>query len=113
MYALLAGSHNVGGLFSNFIGAALLSQLGVTPSGSIGESNKFDNLWKAALIGSILPTISIALIPFCIPDTSQSELLLLVSGEENIFSLFLRIIQVVQLMVVCSINFVIGGEKEN
>merc|ERR1719408_394241 len=44
MYALLAGSHNLGNTIGSNCGALLLEWLNVTPSGAIGESDKFANL---------------------------------------------------------------------
>merc|ERR1719486_528701 len=34
-----------------------LEYFGVTPNGSMDEGHRFDNLWKVALLGCILPTL--------------------------------------------------------
>jgi len=76
MYALLAGCHNLGNSGASMMGAYMLEQMGVIPNGSEDEGHKFDNLWKIALIACILPTLTMVLIPWCIPDAKQTERLL-------------------------------------
>ncbi len=73
MYALLAGCHNLGSSVAQYSGAFMLNMLGISPRGSVGESNQFDNLWKAVLISSLLPLFSLALLPLCIPAKTQTE----------------------------------------
>merc|ERR1719355_313869 len=55
MYALLAGCHNLGSTLSEYIGAYVLHLLDVRPSGRDNEGHQFDNLWKAAVISTVLP----------------------------------------------------------
>lgn len=76
MYALLAGCHNLGSSGAAMIGAYLLEYFGVTPNGSMDEGHRFDNLWKVALLGCILPTLTMLMIPVCIPNAKQTERLL-------------------------------------
>jgi hypothetical protein len=76
MFALMAGCSNLGSGIANFIGAGLLSYLGVTPNGSPGESAKFENLWVAGVIAAFVPMLTIFLIPFMVPDATQKERLL-------------------------------------
>lgn len=76
MYALLAGCHNLGGTISANFGALLLEELVVTPNGSADETAKFDNLWIVAVIGCVLPTLTIGLVPWFIPAKKQTEALL-------------------------------------
>lgn len=76
VFAILAGSSNLGASLSQYTGAYVLSLLGVNPSGAIGESHQFDNLWVASLISTLLPLITMATIPFLIPDKYQTESLL-------------------------------------
>jgi folate/biopterin transporter len=76
MYALLAGCHNLGGSVAQYSGAFMLNQLGIQPKGAIGESAQFDDLWKAGLISSLLPVISLTLLPYCIPAKTQTEAIL-------------------------------------
>lgn len=81
MYALLAGSSNLGGSLSQYIGASLLTYLEINPSGAVGESRQFANLWKAVLIVTLLPLLTIIAVPFLIPDASQKESLLTHDSE--------------------------------
>jgi hypothetical protein len=76
MYALLAGCHNLGSSGAAMLGAYALEYFGVTPNGSEDEGHRFDQLWKVALLGCILPTLTILMIPVCIPDAKQTERLL-------------------------------------
>lgn len=73
MYALLAGCHNIGSSVAQYSGAFMLSELGITPNGSINESEKFNSLWKAVLISALLPLLSLSLLPICIPAKTQTE----------------------------------------
>jgi hypothetical protein len=76
MYALLAGCHNLGSSGASMIGAYALEYFEVTPNGSPNEGHRFANLWKVALIGCILPTLTMFMIPVCIPDAKQTERLI-------------------------------------
>eukprot|EP00427_Karlodinium_veneficum_P027351 CAMPEP_0169214246 /NCGR_PEP_ID=MMETSP1016-20121227/17241_1 /TAXON_ID=342587 /ORGANISM="Karlodinium micrum, Strain CCMP2283" /LENGTH=558 /DNA_ID=CAMNT_0009292031 /DNA_START=128 /DNA_END=1804 /DNA_ORIENTATION=+ len=76
MYALLAGTSNLGTQIGGSVGAAVLTSFGVTPRGELGESHKFHNLWIAALISSIAPVITLILLPWMIPDALQTERLM-------------------------------------
>lgn len=76
MYALLAGCHNLGSSVAQYSGAFLLNQLEIMPKGAIGESEQFADLWKAGLISALLPLLSLALLPFCIPAKIQTEAIL-------------------------------------
>eukprot|EP00931_Biecheleriopsis_adriatica_P049350 TRINITY_DN28550_c0_g1_i1.p1 TRINITY_DN28550_c0_g1~~TRINITY_DN28550_c0_g1_i1.p1 ORF type:complete len:580 (-),score=88.73 TRINITY_DN28550_c0_g1_i1:124-1863(-) len=78
MFALLAGCANVGSQISDYLGAFLLDSLKVQPTGAVGEAHEFDNLWKASLIGTLLPGLTILLIPFMIPVAQQTDNKLLV-----------------------------------
>lgn len=73
MYALLAGCHNIGSSVAQYSGAFMLKELGITPKGAIDEGHVFDNLWIAVTISACLPLITLALIPFTIPDKNQTE----------------------------------------
>jgi hypothetical protein len=76
MYALLAGCHNLGNTLSEYLGAYILEILGVNPAGLDNEGAQFDNLWVASLIATILPTLTLVLIPYLIPDKLQTDKLL-------------------------------------
>ena len=80
-YALLAGYSNLGNALGNYVGAFILDQFGIKPTGAPGESHQFDNLWKAVLIVTFLPIIPILAIRFLIPDASQVDSLLPVKPE--------------------------------
>ena len=80
MYALLAGSSNFGQQLASSAGGFTLCMLGVQPTGGAAESAQFDNLWIAALISALLPTIPLLFLPFLIPDAKQTDVLL-PSGE--------------------------------
>lgn len=73
MMALLAGSHNLGITISGNCGALMLEWLGCTPSGAVGEGDKFKNLWKASAISSALPLLTILALFWLIPDGRQDE----------------------------------------
>lgn len=76
MYALLAGCHNLGNTLSEYLGAYILDLLGVRPAGLPNESHQFENLWIAAVIATVLPALTLILIPWLIPDKRQTEKLL-------------------------------------
>jgi BT1 family len=76
MYALLAGCHNIGGSVTGSIGAFMLEKLGTTPKGDIGEGEKFQHLWIAALIATLTPVLSLFLVPYCVPDAVQTDVIL-------------------------------------
>lgn len=76
MFAILAGSSNLGNSFAQYQGAFLLQILNITPNGSPNEGVKFNNLWIASLISSLLPCIPLILVPFLIPNAHQTQNLL-------------------------------------
>mmetsp|Transcript_33907 Transcript_33907/g.79292 ORF Transcript_33907/g.79292 Transcript_33907/m.79292 type:complete len:615 (+) Transcript_33907:159-2003(+) len=81
MFALLAGCHNFGSSIAQFLGAFVLGNLGVDPTGGVDEGSEFDNLWIASLIATVLPTLSIALVPFMVPDAKQTDVLLMENSD--------------------------------
>ena len=83
MFALLAGSSNLGAGLSQYQGAFVLDMLNVTPSGAAGESAKFEWLWLAALIHAVGPIIPLMLVFVLIPDRPQTECLLEVTAMEQ------------------------------
>merc|ERR1719469_1362047 len=80
MYALLAGCHNLGNTIASNTGALVLQHLGCTPSGALNEGHKFDNLWIGALFSTLLPLLTLLLLPLLIPDAKQTDKLL---GEDD------------------------------
>eukprot|EP01062_Namystynia_karyoxenos_P065272 TRINITY_DN5872_c0_g1_i1.p1 TRINITY_DN5872_c0_g1~~TRINITY_DN5872_c0_g1_i1.p1 ORF type:complete len:609 (+),score=124.01 TRINITY_DN5872_c0_g1_i1:149-1828(+) len=73
MFALLAGSQNFGQGLGVYFGAFLLHIFKVTPHGHDNESHAFDNLWKVAVIGTLLPLLPLLIVRRCIPGASQRE----------------------------------------
>ena len=73
MYALLAGCHNLGNTIASSWGALLLDMLAINPNGSNGETDQFTNLWKASLVASVLPLISVVTLFHFIPDVKQGD----------------------------------------
>merc|ERR1712048_856228 len=73
MYALLAGSYNLGMAVSSNIGALLLDRLGCRPSGADKESAQFENLWLASAVATLLPLASVLALIRLVPDASQTE----------------------------------------
>lgn len=76
MYALLAGCHNLGSSVASNCGAAMLQYMKVTPSGNNNESHQFDKLWIASLISTVLPLLTVILLPWLIPNAKQTDTLI-------------------------------------
>lgn len=76
MYALLAGTSNLGTQIGGVVGAAVLHTLGVTPRGEPHEGHKFENLWMAALVSSLAPLVTLVMLPWMIPNAYQTERLM-------------------------------------
>jgi len=72
VFALLAGFSNYGGVISNYLGAAVLSYIGM---GNIGKGavDDFSNAWKACLINALCPLVILLVMPALIPDAKISE----------------------------------------
>lgn len=77
MFALLAGCANIGNTIADYTGAYVLEVLHVHPTGAAGESAQFQNLWIASCIATMLPAITIFMIPYLIPQARQTDKLLL------------------------------------
>jgi len=73
MYALLAGSGNLGGSLARYLGAFILELLSIAPRGNNGESDQFNNLWIAAILSAVLPLLPLLLIRWLIPDARQTD----------------------------------------
>merc|ERR1719191_1506624 len=76
MYALLAGCHNLGNTIASNCGACMLKWLHVEPSGAVGDADQFTNLWLASLLATVLPLVTLFLIPWLIPNAKQTDVLL-------------------------------------
>lgn len=68
---------NLGNQIADFFGAYLLAELGVHPRAAVGESHTFDNLWIASAWATLLPAVTILLIPVLMPQNRQTDKLLL------------------------------------
>jgi len=77
MFALLAGCANIGNTISDYFGAYVLEVLHVHPTGAVNEGAQFENLWMASCLATILPAVTILLIPFFIPEAKQTDKLIL------------------------------------
>eukprot|EP00930_Biecheleria_cincta_P017806 TRINITY_DN14050_c0_g1_i1.p1 TRINITY_DN14050_c0_g1~~TRINITY_DN14050_c0_g1_i1.p1 ORF type:complete len:638 (-),score=75.16 TRINITY_DN14050_c0_g1_i1:199-2112(-) len=82
-FALLAGCANIGSQVSDYLGAFLLHRLDVHPVGAPNESHQFENLWKASMVATLLPGLTIVLIPFMIPDSKQTDNKLLLGNPTS------------------------------
>jgi len=76
MYALLAGCHNLGNTIASNCGAVVLQWLDCQPSGNPGETAQFQRLWMASLLSTVLPMLTVLLVPWMIPDARQTDKLL-------------------------------------
>mmetsp|Transcript_79070 Transcript_79070/g.124704 ORF Transcript_79070/g.124704 Transcript_79070/m.124704 type:complete len:635 (-) Transcript_79070:30-1934(-) len=77
MFALLAGCANIGNTIADYIGAYVLEVLHVHPTGAVNEGAQFENMWMASCLTTMLPAITILMIPFFIPDAKQTDKLIL------------------------------------
>lgn len=77
LYAIMAGSSNLGNAFASYKGAAVLEWLDIKPSGNMsGESVQFDNLWIASTISLVIQVIPLVFIYILVPDAKQTDDLL-------------------------------------
>ncbi len=85
LYAIMAGSSNIGSAFSSYQGAFVLDMLGVAPSGNMsGESTQFEDLWKAQVISLVIQVVPLFFIFMLIPNAKQTDDLLLVLEESTL-----------------------------
>lgn len=84
LYAIMAGSNNVGSTFSSFQGAFVLDQLNIKPTGNMtGESRQFDNLYIASIISIAIQVVPLFFINILIPDVKQTDDLLNHEEDES------------------------------
>lgn len=84
MYALMAGSSNLGNALAQYQGAFVLDMLDIKPTGAVGESKQFENMGIVGIIATVLPIIPLFFILILIPDKGQKESLLeKEQGEEE------------------------------
>lgn len=77
LYAIMAGSSNLGNAFASYKGAAVLEWLDVKPSGNMtGESAQFNNLWIASTISLCIQVVPLFFIMILVPDAKQTDDLL-------------------------------------
>eukprot|EP00669_Euglena_mutabilis_P008041 TRINITY_DN3194_c0_g1_i3.p1 TRINITY_DN3194_c0_g1~~TRINITY_DN3194_c0_g1_i3.p1 ORF type:complete len:619 (+),score=242.09 TRINITY_DN3194_c0_g1_i3:29-1858(+) len=97
VYALLAGFSNFGGIVSGYMGAYVLTLLGMGAIGE-GEVDDFSQAWKACVIGAVSSMVALLLMPLLIPNKAMTDDLLkpeeacpseevrLVTNGSNLFS---------------------------
>ncbi|CAK0824112.1 unnamed protein product, partial [Prorocentrum cordatum] len=73
VFALLAACRGFGETVGSDCGALLLEMLGADPDGSVGDEDAFENAWKASLIVSVLPLLTLPFIFALVPDASPSS----------------------------------------
>jgi hypothetical protein len=76
VYALQAGSSNLGYGLSQYMGAFMLDTLQIKPTGLPGDGQQLEMLWLAALISLGLSLLPLPLLPWLIPDAKQDSSLL-------------------------------------
>jgi len=76
MYAMLAGTINLGESLASYNGAYMLHSYHIGPDGSKGEGGQFSNVWKASLTTTCLSLITTCMLPFFIPNATQTERLI-------------------------------------
>mmetsp|Transcript_9453 Transcript_9453/g.19960 ORF Transcript_9453/g.19960 Transcript_9453/m.19960 type:complete len:564 (+) Transcript_9453:71-1762(+) len=76
MFALVAGCHNLGSTVASYLGAMVIEFIGADASGVAGDGPKFQYLWAAALLQALAPMLTVALLPYLVPNASQMEPLL-------------------------------------
>jgi len=77
LYAIMAGSNNLGSAFASYQGAFVLDMLHIKPNGNMsGESAQFDNLWIASLISLLIQVVPLCFIHQLIPNIKQTDDLL-------------------------------------
>lgn len=78
VFALLAGSSNLGDSLASYQGAYIMDAFDIKPNGTMGidESKQFENLWIASTIDTLIHIIPLFFITFLIPNVSQSEKLI-------------------------------------
>lgn len=83
LYAIMAGSNNLGNAFSTYQGSFVLDCLNIKPNGNTtGETMQFQNLWIASLISLSIQVVPVFFIPCLIPDTKQTDDL--ITNEDDI-----------------------------
>lgn len=76
MLAIMAGTFNLGGLVSRYLGCWILDYFEVCPDGTVGDAEKFDNLWKPYTIEALSRLIVLPLLFWLIPNKLQTEVLI-------------------------------------
>jgi hypothetical protein len=76
MYSLLAGCFNLGSTIASNSGALFLQVLDIKPTGTVADAHAFKYLWVGSAISTVLPTVSLFLIPWLIPNCTQTEKIL-------------------------------------
>lgn len=83
MYALLAGSHNLGMTIADNTGAMLLEAVNCVPNGVKEDAVQMENLWIASLVSGLMPLLCVILFYRLIPDLASNEEALASEGAES------------------------------
>lgn len=73
MLGLSAGTFNLAMILGSYCGGYVLHTHGVRPSGQIGETFMFENLWRVQVLAAVAPFLMLPLIPVLIPAKTQTE----------------------------------------
>lgn len=87
MYAILASNTNFAATISGPIGGFICESFGITPDGSLNESVKFENMWKANLLMAglkLTPLAFLWLLPNCRMSDSLDSIRSTVSDKSPI-----------------------------
>jgi len=76
MYALLAGTINLGETLASYNGAYMLHNYHISPDGRKGEGDAFSHMWQASLTTTCLSLVTTCMLPFFIPNATQTERLI-------------------------------------
>lgn len=90
MFALLAGCTNLGDSISDVLGAALMDQLSVNPTGQVGDEKQLKHLWLVGLVAAFMPTICVLLTYRLIPDACPGDTIM-PTGDATSGSLWRRL----------------------
>jgi hypothetical protein len=72
MFAILAANTNLASTITGPISGFISQQFGITPDGSYNESHKFENMWKANILMSLIKLIPLAFV-WLLPNIKLSE----------------------------------------
>mmetsp|Transcript_84821 Transcript_84821/g.274748 ORF Transcript_84821/g.274748 Transcript_84821/m.274748 type:complete len:577 (-) Transcript_84821:3-1733(-) len=83
MLALMAGSFNMAGMVSSYLGCWLLEFLGCCADGGKGDATVLTQLWKPYLVAVLSPVLVLPLLPLLVPNRLQTEVLITEHPESS------------------------------